>query len=61
MVYILFDQKSALGSGVANNQIKQNQQSAEELHKPIIRNFKKRTVYSEFKDNIQDADLADMQ
>ena len=44
-----------------NNEIKQNLQSAEELHKPIIRNFKKRTVYSEFKDNIWGADLADMQ
>ena len=32
-----------------------------ELHKPIIRNFKKRTVYSGFKDNIRGADLADMQ
>ena len=34
---------------------------AEELHKPIIRNLKKRTVYSGFKDNISGADLADMQ
>ena len=34
---------------------------AEELHKPIIRNLKKRTVYSGFKDNISVADLADMQ
>ena len=33
----------------------------EELHKLIIRNFKERTVYSEFKDNIWGADLADMQ
>ena len=46
------------GSGVANNEIKQNLQLAEESHKPIIRNFKKSTVYSEFKDNIWDADLA---
>ena len=53
--------KSAAGSGAANNEIKQNLQLAEELHKPIIRNFKKRTVYSEFKDNIWGADLADMQ
>ena len=30
------------------------------MHKPIIRNFKKRTVYSGFKDNIWDVDLADM-
>ena len=34
---------------------------AEELYKPIIRKFKKRTVYSRFKDNIWGADLADMQ
>ena len=34
---------------------------AKELQKPIIRNFKKRTVYLGFKDNIWGADLADMQ
>ena len=34
---------------------------AEELHKSIIRTFKKRAVYSGFKDNIWGADLADMQ
>ena len=37
------------------------QQLAEELHKHIIRKFKKRKVYSTFKDNIWCADLADMQ
>ena len=37
------------------------QQLAEELHKPIIRKFKKRKVYSTFKGNIWGADLADMQ
>ena len=52
MVYKSFDKKSA-GSDVANNEIKQNIQLAEELHKPIIRNLKKRPVYSEFKDNIR--------
>ena len=31
------------------------------MHKPIIRNFKKKRVYSGFKDNIWGADLADMQ
>ena len=30
------------------------------MHKPIIRNFKKRIVYSGFRDNIWGADLADM-
>ena len=44
-----------------NNDIKQNYQLANKLHKPIIRKFKKRKVYSGFKDNIWGADLADMQ
>ena len=61
MVYKFFDKMSASGSGVVNNEIKQNLQLTEELHKPIIRNFKKRTVYSEFKDNVWGADLVDMQ
>ena len=39
----------------------QNEQLAEELHKPIIKKLKKRKVYSPFKDNIWGADLADMQ
>ena len=39
----------------------QNEQLAEELHKPIITKFKKRKVYSVFKDNIWGADLAHMQ
>ena len=39
----------------------QNEQLAEELHKPIIRKFKKRKVYLTFKDNIWGADLVDMQ
>ena len=43
------------------NKIKQNLQLAKELHKPIIRKFKKRKAYSGFKDNIWGADLADMQ
>ena len=32
-----------------------------ELHKPIIKKFNKRKVYSSFKDNIWGVDLADMQ
>ena len=39
----------------------QNYQLAYELHKPIIRKFLKRKVYSSFKDNICGVDLADMQ
>ena len=60
MVYKFFDKKSS-GSGINNNEIKQNIQLADELHKPIIRKFKKRKVYSSFRDNIWGADLADMQ
>ena len=59
MAYKSFDKKST-GSGV-NNEIKQKIQLAKKLHKPIIRNFKKRTVYSRFKNKILGADLADMQ
>ena len=62
MVYKFFD-KQTRGSGVtlANKSISQNEQLAEELHKPIIRKIKRREVYSAFKDNIWAADLADMQ
>ena len=37
------------------------QQLAKELHKPMIRKFKKIKVDSTFIDNIWGADLADMQ
>ena len=57
-VYKFFD-KTSKGSGV-NISWELNEQLAEELHKPIIRHFKKRTVYSRSKDNIWGADLADM-
>ena len=57
MVYKFFDKKSK-GSGIINEP---NYQLANELHKPIIRKFKKRKVYSSFRDNIWGADLADMQ
>ena len=60
MVYKFFHKNSASGSGVINNVIKQNLQLAEELHTPIIRNFKKWTVYSEFKDDIWGAHLSNM-
>ena len=63
MVYKFFDKKSK-GSGAKHVNIKltpQNQQLAEEFHKPIIRKFEKRKVHAAFKDNIWGADLADMQ
>ena len=59
MVHNFFDKKSK-GSGV-NKKVKHNEQLAKELHKPIIRNFKERTVYLGFKGNIWGADLADME
>ena len=34
---------------------------ADELHKLVIKEFNKRNVYSQFKDNIWGVDLADMQ
>ena len=63
MAYKFFDKKST-GSGFKElkNTTKSNSSIlADELHKPIIRNFNKRKVYSQFKDNICGVDLADMQ
>ena len=57
MVYKFFDKKSS-GSGVANEP---NYQLASELHRDVFRKFKKRKVYSSFRDNIWGVDLADMQ
>ena len=37
------------------------QQLPDEIHKPIIKTFKRRKVYSSFKDNIWGVDLADIQ
>ena len=59
VVYKFFNKKSK-GGGV-NIEVKHNEQLAKEFQKPIIRNFKKRTVYSRFRGNILGADLADMQ
>ena len=58
MVYKFVDKKSKGGN--INIPLDFNEQLAEELHKPVIRKFKKK-VYSGFKDNIWGADLADMQ
>ena len=57
MVSKFFDKKSS-GSGITNEL---NYQLAFELHKPIIKKFMKRKVYSSFRDNIWGVDLADMQ
>ena len=66
MVDKFFDKKTkcrcvTLANKSAIKSIPQNEQLVEELHKLIIRKYKKRKVYSAFKDNISTADLADMQ
>ena len=68
MVYKFFDKKS-MGSGVKKLKDTKKPSSlersysilADELHKPVIKNFNKRKVYSQFKENIWVVDLADMQ
>ena len=55
MVYKFFDKKS-MGSGIARSS---SLKLADELHKPVIRKFNKRKVFSEFKENIWGVDLAD--
>ena len=62
MVQKFFDKKSislkkSSGSGLANEL---NYQLENELHKPIIRKFKKGKVYLSFIDNIWGVDLADI-
>ena len=66
MVYKLFDKKSqgsvrplSSASQLASN--KENMQLTDELDKPIIKIFKKRKVYSSFRDNIWNVKSADMQ
>ena len=77
MVYNFFDKKSMTGpmakpSALARSSLEctgggfkklKNSSSilADERHKPIIKTFNKRKVYSQFKDNIWGVDLADMQ
>ena len=57
--YILFDKETS-HSGIENENMSDHQ-LAEELHKQIIRKFKKRKVYSFSIDNIQGVDLANTQ
>ena len=66
MVYKFFDKKSAaktrakhaMGSGITRDS---SLILADELHKPVIKKFNKRKVYSQFKGNKWGVDLADMQ
>ena len=46
---------------VVLNPYPKNEELAEELHKPIIRKFKKRRLHSSFIDNVWGTDVADMQ
>ena len=59
MVYKFFDKRTS-GRCIKNENISKKE-LAEEIHKPIIRNFNKRKVRLLFIDNIWGADLADMQ
>ena len=72
MVYKFFDSKVApldkkTMSGKGNEKHsslerpENNKILADELHKPVIKKFNKRKVYSQFRDNIWGVDLADMQ
>ena len=56
MVYKFFDKKSS-GSGVA---AEPNYQLANALLRQVIKKFKRRKVYSSFRDNILGVDLADV-
>ena len=55
MVYKFFDKKTK-ETGI-KNEIKENHQLANELHKPVIKKFKNRKIYSFFKDNIWEVDM----
>ena len=70
MVYKFFDKKATAvpsakhvtGTGIKKDTTKSSSLIlADELHKPIIKKFNNRKVYSQFKDNIWGVDLADMQ
>ena len=51
--------KESSGSGI-NNENMSDQQLREELHKKILRKFKKRKLQSPFIDHIWGVDLGDM-
>ena len=61
MVYKFLNEKTKRSGIHLQENSLNNEILAEELHKPIIKKFKRRKVYSSFKDNIWGVDLADMQ
>ena len=54
IVFKSFDKKTGSGTGV-------NEQLAEELHKPVTKNFNRRKAYAIFKEYIWAPDLAEME
>ena len=61
MVYMFFDKKTRSGAIVTSTSgINVNEQLAEELHKPVIKKFKRKKDYARFKDNIWAQILAEM-
>ena len=65
MVYKFFDKKSTAGptaepsslERMGSGMVKPSSSIlADELHKPVIKKFEKRKVYSQFKDNIWGVD-----
>ena len=56
---LYFFDKKVSGSGI-ESKIIPNKELAQELHKPIIRNFNKKKAHWPFIDNICGADLVDM-
>ena len=58
LIFYKFFDKTSNRSGV---DAEPNYQLANELRKQIIKKFSRRKVYSSFRDNIWDVDLADMQ
>ena len=61
MVYKIFDEKTKSGAKAKSKAgANVNEVLAQELHKPVIKKFKKRKAYARFKDNIWVADLTEM-
>ena len=53
MIYNFLDQKT-------RSEMSLTEQLVEELHKPVIKKFKRRKIYARLKNNIWAVDLAEM-
>ena len=61
MVYKFFGKKTGSGTTATSKAgVSVNEKLAAELHKPVIKKFKIRKVYTRFKDNIWAADIAEI-